>query len=170
MSPFWGVLWRWYDTRLVYGLLRRVGGARLASVVVREDDRFEGNEDSMTTVQGEPMLVTRRGAYKSWGGGMGYHETVEVADFSGEDRPAYRVACHCRNCSWKGEARVRVGEKLPLWLHCPKCETYELSAHGDFKGRDDLTREEEDVQFREAYERSEEMRAKVMEAERRSRA
>jgi hypothetical protein len=117
----------------------------------------------MTEVRGEPTLVTRRGAYKSFGGGMGYHESVEVADFSEEERPAYRVACHCRNCQWKGEARARVGEKLPLWLYCPKCETAELSAHGEFKGRDDLTREEEDARNREADERAEQRRQEMRE-------
>src|SRR5688500_2269607 len=84
----------------------------------------------------------RRGPV-SGSGLFSWHTTIEVADFSEEKRPAYRVECHCRNCHWTGEARVRVGEKIPLWLGCPKCETYELSAHGDFKGRDELTRDEE---------------------------
>ena len=108
------------------------------------------------------MLVTRRGAYQSVGGWGGWHETVEVADFTEDERPAYRVACHCRNCSWKGEVRARVGEKLPLWLYCPKCETMELSAHGEFTGRDELTRDEEDAQFREAYERAEKARQEIL--------
>lgn len=110
----------------------------------------------MPQVNGEPTLVTRRGAYKSFFGGLGYHETVEVADFSEEDRPAYRVACHCRNCSWKGEARARVGEKIPLWLRCPKCENLELRAGGEFKGRDEMGREEEEERYRELDERAHE--------------
>jgi hypothetical protein len=77
---------------------------------------------------------------------------VEVADFSDEKRPAYRVQAHCRNCHWKGEARVPVGTKIPQWLRCPKCEVAELSAHGDFAGRDEMTREEERAQFVEYLE------------------
>jgi hypothetical protein len=65
---------------------------------------------------------------------------IEVADFSNEERPAFRVHGHCRNCHWKGEARFKVGYKVPLWLECPKCETWELSAHGDYAGRDDKSR------------------------------
>jgi hypothetical protein len=72
---------------------------------------------------------------------------VEVADFSEEKRPAYRVEAHCRNCQWQGEARVKVGEKIPLRLRCPKCETMELTAHGEFAGRDERSREEEHAQF-----------------------
>lgn len=124
----------------------------------------------MTISRIEPVLVTRRGKYHSWGGGMGgYHETVEIADFSDEKRPAYRVACHCRNCSWNGEARCQVGEKLPQWLRCPKCETFELSAHGEFRGRDELSRGEEAKRNREAdekahqhYEKMREIRRGVM--------
>ena len=30
MSPFWALVWRVYDTSLVYGALKPLGGARLA--------------------------------------------------------------------------------------------------------------------------------------------
>lgn len=111
----------------------------------------------MSRVSGEPILVTRRGPYQG-NGLFGWHPNVEVADFSEDERPAYRVACHCRNCNWRGEARARVGEKWPLWLTCPKCETYELSAHGEFMGRDEMTRDEEAEKNRQEDERAAEIR------------
>lgn len=70
-----------------------------------------------------------------------------IADYSAGMRPAFRVGCHCRNCSWKGEARFAVGRRIPLWLRCPKCETSELSAHGDYLGRDELLEIEEHAAF-----------------------
>jgi hypothetical protein len=37
-----------------------------------------------------------------------------------------------------------VGEKVPRWLRCPKCESPGgLLAVGDFMGRDDRTHEED---------------------------
>lgn len=100
----------------------------------------------MSLVDVKPHLV-RRPVFGRW------KTPVEVADFSEDQRPAYRVVCHCRNCNWKGEARVPVGEKVPLWLDCPKCETFELSAHGEFMGRDEISREQEMVDHRAYLER-----------------
>jgi hypothetical protein len=107
--------------------------------------RLELQEADMILRRTMPELVTRP-VFSKW------KSPVEVADFSEEKRPAFRVGCHCRNCQWKGEARVKVGEKIPLWLRCPKCETMELAARGEFAGRDECSREEERAQFVEYLE------------------
>jgi hypothetical protein len=91
----------------------------------------------MTSLSRRDPTLLRRPVY-----GM-FKTPAEVADFTEGKRPAVRVACHCRNCHWKGEARVPVGEKIPLWLRCPRCEMLELSAHGDFLGRDDQSHEQD---------------------------
>lgn len=90
----------------------------------------------------KPELVMR----PVWGR---WKTPIAVADFTEGSRPAFRVGCHCRNCNWKSEARIPIGEKVPLWLFCPKCETFELSAHGDFLGRDEETVEEERARYKE---------------------
>jgi hypothetical protein len=89
---------------------------------------------------------------------------AQVADFSQEKRPAYRVACHCRNCNWRGEARIPVGEKIPMWLLCPTCETAELSAHGEFLGRDEVSRKEERERVRAALEEMRQERERLRRA------
>lgn len=97
----------------------------------------------------KPVLVTRPGNHM----GMGIFGTDWVADFSEEQRPAFRVKAHCRNCSWEGDARFKVGTVIPQWLMCPKCETDELSAHGAHRGRDEQSREEEDREHRERVQK-----------------
>lgn len=86
-----------------------------------------------------------------------------VADFSADERPAYRVKCHCRNCSWEGQARFSVGHKIRQWLPCPKCEVRELSAHGEFVTRDEKSREEHLADVTAAYAKREEMWAREKE-------
>jgi hypothetical protein len=83
---------------------------------------------------------------------------VEVADFTEGYRPAVRVGCHCRNCGWRGEARVRVREDIPIHLRCPKCERLELSAHDGYLGRDERTQEEDVAAW---MEWSDEMRKSI---------
>lgn len=95
----------------------------------------------------KPLLVYR----PNWRGG--FPSPVRVADFSNEIRPAFRVQCHCRNCSWDGEARFAIGTVIPQWVLCPTCETEELSCHGKHAGRDELSREEEDQKHEQYRER-----------------
>jgi hypothetical protein len=90
----------------------------------------------MILSQTRPQLVMRP-VWERW------KLPAAVADFTDGKRPAFRVGCHCRNCNWRGEARIPIGTKIPLWLGCPKCETLELSAHGEFLGRDEQSVEEE---------------------------
>jgi hypothetical protein len=94
------------------------------------------------------MKLVYRPGYGRWGEGGG-----EVADFTDDDRPAFRVGCHCLNCGWRGEARFRVGTKIALWNECPKCELHELSSHGSFLGRDEQTLEEERQAYKDHLDR-----------------
>lgn len=109
------------------------------------------------------MPVMRERQVPRYAGGFVLTSNNEVADYSDDVRPAYHVECHCRNCSWKGEARIAAGQKIPLWLICPKCETQELSAHGDF-----VMREERSVAQQQRDEKKERERRSQLAADMRS--